>query len=305
MMRLLIAGGDGQLGKEFPAYHSDETAIICCSRTAMDITDIDSIRRAVGQHQPDALINAAAYTAVDRAEQDSDAAFAINAHGSENLARVAQENSLPFLHVSTDYVFAGDKPRGSLYLETATCAPRTVYGRSKLEGEQRALARCSRTFIVRTSWVFGRYGNNFPKTMLRVGQERDEIRVVADQWGGPTHAADIAAMLVKAAHAMSRTTPCNGILSQDFLPSGIYHYSGAPLCTWFEFATAIFAEAAPYGFRSPRLIPIATHEYPVAAERPANSGLDCSKLTTALAIPLSDWHAGLRLLIATLQKPEH
>lgn len=287
-MRILVAGGEGQLGREFPAYNTGEDVMVCCSRDQLDITDIQSVRRAVQQHQPDALINAAAYTAVDRAEQESDTAFAINAHGVENLARVAQEYNIPLLHVSTDYVFAGDKPHGSLYRETDTCAPRTVYGRSKLEGETRALAQCPNTFIVRTSWVFGRHGNNFPKTMLRLGQEREEIRVVADQWGGPTHAADIAQMLVIAAKA----------LQQGKLAPGIYHYSGTPLCTWFELATAVFAEAAKAGLRTPRLIPIATHEYPVPAERPANSALDCSKLTRALGVPPPDWHAGLRLLIA-------
>lgn len=290
-MRILVAGGEGQLGKEFPAYNTASDSVTCCARSTLDITDIHSIRNAVQQHQPEALINAAAYTAVDRAEQESDAAFAINAQGVENLAIVARESGIPLLHVSTDYVFAGDKPRNNAYQETDTCAPRTVYGRSKLEGEKRALAQCPDTFIVRTSWVFGRYGNNFPKTMLRLGQEREEIRVVADQWGGPTHAADIAHMLVVAA----------GALHQRTLAPGIYHYSGAPFCTWYDLATAVFAEAAKAGLRTPRLVPIASHEYPVPAERPANSALDCSKLTRALGIAPSDWQAGLRLLIANPQ----
>ena len=289
-MRLLITGGDGQLGREFASYQSANTTIITCPRNALDITDMESIRRAVQHHQPDAIINAAAYTAVDRAEQEIDAAFAINAYGVENLARAAEEHALPLLHVSTDYVFAGNKPRGEAYCETDDCEPRTVYGRSKLAGERLALAHCSRTFIARTSWVFGRYGNNFPKTMLRLGQEREELRVVADQWGGPTHAADIAAMLINAAHAL---------LGQSLAP-GIYHFSGTPLCTWFDLATAVFAEAGKAGLRTPRVIPIATHEYPVAAERPANSALDCNKLTQALAIPLSDWQAGIQMLVAEL-----
>ena len=287
-MRLLIAGGEGQLGKEFAELNTADCHIISCSRSAMDITDIESIRRAVQQHKPQALINAAAYTAVDRAEQEVDAAFAINATGVANLAHVANAYAIPLLHVSTDYVFAGDKPRGSLYRETDLCEPRTVYGRSKLEGERLALAHCANTCIVRTSWVFGRYGNNFPKTMLRLGQEREELRVVADQWGGPTHAADIASMLIIAAKARLNGT----------LMPGIYHYSGAPLCTWFDFANSIFLHAKKTGLRTPHVIPITSQEYPVAAERPANSAMDCSKLTDALGIVLPDWHIGIECLLS-------
>jgi dTDP-4-dehydrorhamnose reductase len=165
---------------------------------------------------------------------------------------------------------------GEAWKETDNCEPRSVYGHSKRVGEQQVLDACSRAVVLRTSWVFGRYGNNFPKTMLRLARERDELRVVGDQYGCPTHAGDIAITLVKAAQA---------ILERQ-LAAGIYHYAGAPACTWHAFAEQIIESAFAKGMleKKPRVIAIATHEYPVAAERPVNSVMDCSKLNNALGI---------------------
>lgn len=288
-MKLLIAGGEGQVGREFPLLADTTLDIVTCNRATLDITDPVSVRAALTQYQPDALVNAAAYTAVDKAESEADTAFAINATGAATLATAARDAGIPLLHISTDYVFDGDKPPMLAYSETDACAPQSVYGHSKRAGEQAVLAHYpENSLILRTSWVFGRFGNNFAKTMLRLGGEREEVRVVADQWGGPTYAADIARCLVLAARAMHAGT----------LTPGIYHYSGQPFCNWHAFAQAIFHCAAQHGLRTPqRVLPIASHEYPVAAKRPANSSLDSQRLCRTLGIAPSDWAAGLQQLL--------
>ncbi len=296
-LRILVAGGEGQLGREFAALAVDGIAadnmeIVCCARRELDITDPASIAVAFAQHQPQAVINAAAYTAVDRAETESEQAYLINADGAGHLARAAAQHQIPLLHVSTDYVFSGDRPIGEQWQESDACAPQSVYGASKLAGEQQVLASGANALILRTSWVFGRYGNNFPKTMLRLARERDELRVVGDQYGCPTHAGDIAKTLLMAARAMIDNT----------LAGGVYHYSGAQACTWHDFATHIIERAHALGKleKKPRIIAIATHEYPVAAKRPMNSVLDNSKLQQALGIKSTPWQQGLDVLLQSV-----
>ena len=292
-VRLLIAGGDGQVGSEFAEIQQPNVELIRCARAELDITNPASIDAALKKHQPQAVINVAAYTAVDRAEGEPDAAFAINATGAGNLAAAAARFGIPLLHVSTDYVFSGEKAVGKSWSEEDACEPRSVYGHTKLIGEEQVLELCSRAFVMRTSWVFGRYGNNFPKTMLRLARERDELRVVGDQIGCPTHAGDIAATLVKAAKA----------LINNELAAGIYHYAGAPACTWHAFAEQSIESAFTKGMltKKPRVIAIATHEYPVAAERPVNSVMDCSKLNNALGIQSAHWQNGLDVLLDHLR----
>ncbi|HSC74693.1 MAG TPA: dTDP-4-dehydrorhamnose reductase [Pseudomonadales bacterium] len=292
-LRILIAGGDGQLGQEFAHIAVPGVELIRCSRSELDITDPASIANAFAKYHPQVVINAAAYTAVDRAESDAEQAFAINANGAGHLAFAAETHSIPLLHVSTDYVFSGDKPEDELWAEEDICEPRSVYGHSKLIGEQQVMDDCSRALVLRTSWVFGRFGNNFPKTMLRLARERDELRVVGDQFGCPTHAGDIAATLVQAAQAMVAGK----------LESGIYHYAGAPACTWHAFAEQIIETAFAKGMiaKKPRVIAIATHEYPVAAVRPVNSVMDCSKLNNALGIASPQWQHGLDVLLDHLK----
>jgi dTDP-4-dehydrorhamnose reductase len=286
-VRVLVAGGEGQLGREFPALAETNMQIVCLGRTELNICDVASIRRAVQQRAPTAIINAAAYTAVDRAESEGSKAFSINAQGVANLAQVAQETGIALLHVSSDYVFSGEKPIGEAYTETDICEPRTVYGRSKREGECLALALCDKTIVLRTSWVFGRYGANFPKTMLRLARERPEIQVVADQWGCPTYATDIAKTLLLAATA----------LQKGALAAGIYHYAGAPACTWFDLASAILTQAAKHGHTLPTLTAINSKDYPTATPRPANSVLNCDKLNHALGLAPTNWQAGLAPVI--------
>lgn len=288
-MRILIAGGDGQVGREFADLAAENITLLRCARSELDITQSDSIRQVFEKFQPDVVINAAAYTAVDRAESEPDLAFVINAIGAGNLAHAAQARGIPLLHISTDYVFSGDKPAGKAWQESDVCEPRSVYGHTKLIGEEKVLEACSRAFVMRTSWVFGRYGNNFPKTMLRLARERDELRVVGDQYGCPTHAADIAATLLKAARAMIDGT----------LASGIYHYAGAPACSWHAFANATIERAFALGLleKKPNIISIATHEYPTAAQRPMNSEMCCKKLQQALGITAPQWRDGLGVLL--------
>ena len=293
LARILVAGGDGQLGQEFADIHQPGIELIRCSRGELDITNLNSIHSVFAKYQPQAVINAAAYTVVDRAETEAEQAFAINANGAGHLALVAESFNIPLLHVSTDYVFSGDKPVNEAWTEKDSCEPRSVYGHSKLIGEQQVLETCSRALVLRTSWVFGRYGNNFPKTMLRLARERDELRVVGDQYGCPTHAGDIAATLVKAAKAMITNE----------LAAGIYHYAGAPACTWHAFAEQIIETAFAKGMltKKPRVVAIATHEYPVAAERPVNSVMDYSKLNNALGIQSPQWQNGLDVLLSHLK----
>lgn len=290
-MRILVAGGEGQLGSEFGPLAGGGVEIVACGRSVLDITNPASIARALEAYQPDALVNAAAYTAVDKAETEREAAFAINATGPAHLAAAAAQAGIPLVHVSTDYVFDGQKPVPEAYTETDECNPRTVYGQSKREGELRVLAACPQAYIVRTSWVFGLTGGNFPKTMIRLARERDVLRVVADQWGCPTFSTDIANIIIQI------------IASREIVPPGIYHYAGQQPCTWYDFACAIVERAARAGVisRGPRVEPIGTADYPVPAPRPANSILSSGRLLSYWARPelACDWAVGLDRLISS------
>ncbi len=291
-MRVLVAGGEGQLGREFLALASNTVEIICCARMDLDITDLASIARALDVHQPDAIVNAAAYTAVDRAETDRERAFSVNADGAGNLARAANGAGIPLVHVSTDYVFSGDRPLGLAYRECDPCHPHTVYGASKLAGEQQVLAVGGDAFVLRTSWVFGCFGGNFPKTIMRLARERDALRVVSDQWGCPTFATDIATSIMALLDAAGRKQ----------VPGRLFHYAGSVACSWFDFADHVLDEALHMRLlaRKPILSPIMTVEYPVPAPRPHNSVLDCSRLLSEVpAVVLSDWKSGIKTLLAS------
>ncbi len=293
MMRILVAGGDGQVGREFAELQAtDGVDIIRCDRRQLDITRPDSIEAALHLYQPDALVNAAAYTAVDRAETNVEQAFAINAQGPEHLARAAARCGIPLVHISTDYVFDGDKPIGQSYTEQDICEPRTVYGQSKLAGERMLRAAWNDTYVLRTSWVFGRFGSNFPKTMLRLASERDVLRVVNDQWGCPTHAADIAQTIVRI------------LQTRDSVRPGIYHYAGDTACTWFDLADYVLEQAAEKRVLGHKILlePIPSSAYPVPAPRPFNSVLDSSVLLSSwsdTSATASDWRAGVARLLTS------
>ena len=283
--RILITGGSGQVGHCLKAQLQGCAELSVPDSTALNIADRRSVRQAVETFRPDYIINAAAYTAVDKAESDAERAFAVNREGARHLAEAAEAAGAAMLHISTDYVFDG--AGGAPYDEAAPTAPQNIYGASKLAGEQAVLAACRRAVVMRTSWVFGAHGQNFVKTMLRLGRERDSLGIVADQYGAPTAAADIAAALITI---VRRHTP-----EQLAERAGIYHYCGSPYASWFEFAETIFAEAVAQGVlaKIPAVKPIATADYPTPAKRPADSRLDCGKIRTVFGIEPCDWHSAL------------
>lgn len=283
--RILITGGSGQVGHCLKAQLEGCAELSVPDSSALNIADRRSVRQAVETFRPDYIINAAAYTAVDKAESDAERAFAVNRDGARYLAEAAEAAGAAMLHISTDYVFDG--AGGAPYDEAAPTAPQNIYGASKLVGEQAVLAACRRAVVMRTSWVFGAHGQNFVKTMLRLGRERDSLGIVADQYGAPTATADIAAALITI---VRRHTP-----EQLAERAGIYHYCGSPYASWFEFAETIFAEAAAQGVlaKIPAVKPIATADYPTPAKRPADSRLDCGKIRTVFGIGPCDWHSAL------------
>ena len=290
-MKILVTGANGQVGHCLQQQLAESNwEFVALTRAELDISAAKAVETAVQQIQPDVIINAAAYTAVDKAEQERDLAFAINRDGPANLARAAKHINAAILHISTDYVFAGDA--AGTYNEDAPTAPQGVYGHSKLEGEQAVAAANDKHIILRTAWVFGEHGNNFVKTMIRMGGTRDTLGIVADQEGGPTYAGDIAkALLVIAQQYTAGKT----------IAWGIYHYSGLPHISWFGFAQHIFAEveqAQLYEKAVPQLNAITTADYPTPAKRPANSKLDCSKIEHMFGVTASDWQLALKNISA-------
>lgn len=290
-MRVLITGARGQVGHELLRRAPSGFEVMGLGSSELDIGDAGSVESTLRQLWPRLIINAAAYTAVDKAESEPEQAYRVNRDGVANLARAAAEIGAPILHISTDYVFAGDAQQP--YLETDPTAPSGVYGASKLAGEQVLAEIHPRHLVLRTSWVFGAHGNNFVKTMLRLGRERDKLGVVADQHGGPTPADSIADALWQLASSYR---------SQGNLQWGIYHFSGAPACSWHDFAVEIFRQAGQMGLleRLPRVDAISTSDYPTPARRPAWSVLSCSRLEADHGIGQPDWREGLRRVLEEL-----
>ena len=284
-MKLLVIGRSGQLATELQARADSALEITALPRETVDLTDPESAARAIQESEADAVINAAAYTAVDKAESEEETARLVNAAAPAAMARAAAERGLPFLHVSTDYVFAGDGT--AAWKPDDPTGPLGVYGRTKLEGEDGVRAAGGTHAILRTSWVFSAHGANFVKTMLRLGRERERLTVVADQIGGPTSAADIADTLIIMARG----------LIADPGKSGTYHFSGAPDVSWADFAREIFSQAG----LTVEVAAIPTSAYPTPARRPANSRLDCSSLTAGFGIPRPDWRQGLAAVLKQLE----
>lgn len=287
-MKLLITGSRGQVGCNLVEQATCRGwTLLACDYDELDITDRDAVLRQVTQFAPDLIINAAAHTAVDKAETEVSASYAINRDGPAYLAEAVQLVGAVMLHISTDYVFAGDKD--GLYIESDAVDPQGVYGASKLAGELAVAELCPRHLILRTAWVFGEHGNNFVKTMLRLARERNELGIVSDQVGGPTYAGDIAHALLTMAEQAFRP---------EFTQWGVYHFAGEPHVSWFQFAGLIFEEAYQQGVlaHNVTLQPILTCNYPTAARRPLNSRLDCNKLTQVFALPSSNWIGALKNL---------
>ncbi|MCJ9429767.1 dTDP-4-dehydrorhamnose reductase [Kordiimonas marina] len=292
MKRIFVAGKSGQVAlalQELDGKHN--MAVQCFGRPDFDLTDADGVKAAVQAFAPDAVINAAAYTAVDQAESDEVTALAVNAQGAANLAAAAHAVDVPFLHISTDYVFDGTKD--TPYLETDATGPTGAYGRSKLAGEQAVMASNPDAMIFRTAWVYSATGKNFVKTMLMLAEKRDELGVVADQAGNPTYAPDIAEALIGVVRH---------IFAEGWQPSyaGVYHLAGTGDTTWYDFALATFAEGAKHGHPVPTVAALTTAEYPTPAKRPANSRLDCGKLEKTFGIQLPKWQDSLKRCVDRL-----
>ncbi|WP_416137035.1 dTDP-4-dehydrorhamnose reductase [Halomonas sp. HK25] len=294
-MRVLITGANGQVGHELVRLAPEGMEVIGLSSAELDITRGADVQAKVEQYHPGIVINAAAYTAVDRAEQEPERAYAVNDKGVRHLAQAAASAGVPLLHISTDYVFDGNA--STAYLEEDTPCPTGVYGASKLAGEQALAEALPRNIILRTSWVFGSHGNNFVKTMLRLGREREELSVVADQYGCPTSAASIARALWALA-VLYR--------DQGELEWGVYHFAGTPHCTWYDFAEAVFEVAFERGYihQKPFLNAIGTVDYPTPANRPAWSVLDSSLLNHTFSMAPLDWREELRNVLDELGTQE-
>lgn len=287
-MKVLITGKNGQVGSCLVSQLSNIASIdfLALGREELDITNAVQVNKIVNEYKPNVIINAAAYTAVDKAESEAVLANAINNIGPKNLAKAAACVNASIIHISTDYVFAGNKE--GLYTETDEVNPQGVYGQTKLAGEQSVAQECEAHIILRTAWVFSEFGNNFAKTMLRLAKTRDTLDVVGDQFGGPTCAGDIAKTLINIAQQ----------LEQGSTKFGIYNYSGYPHVSWQQFASEIFEKASAQKLIQSSIIvnSISTANYPTPAKRPANSKLDCSKIATDFFIQPSDWKTALNNL---------
>lgn len=290
-MKVLITGSSGQVGRCLVEQLTEmkEAEFLALDRKALDITDESAVDKIVSSFLPDVIINAAAYTAVDRAEEEVELSYAINRDGPTNLAKAANKVGAAILHISTDYVFAGNK-HGE-YTETDETDPQSVYGKSKLAGEHAVVKVCNRHIILRTAWVFSEYGSNFVKTMLRLAETRDSLGIVADQFGGPTYAGDIAKALISIARS---------ITSYNKICFGTYHFSGLPHVSWCEFSKKIFDEAKRQGVlnKTININSISTLDFPTAAKRPENSKLNNEKIQTQFGIEPSDWQSALKNLKA-------
>lgn len=285
-MKVLLTGAKGQLGRCFSDRCPAGWDILATDSDALDITNLEQVRKIAVAYQPNFIVNAAAYTAVDKAEVEHDIAALINDIGPKNLATVAKEVGARLVHISTDYVFDGEAT--TPYIEDAPTNPLGVYGQTKLNGELAVSQVQSEALIIRTAWVFSEYGNNFVKTMLRLAQGRERLGIVADQRGCPTYAGDIASAVIT--------------LLQKEAPGGIYHFCGDSEVAWNEFAEIIFSSALNQGVLAqiPIVDGITTEQYPTPAKRPKYSVLNCEKIQNE-GVALSLWQEQLQFVIAHCQ----
>jgi dTDP-4-dehydrorhamnose reductase len=283
-MRLLVLGGSGQLGSALRTVALPAGVQLAAPpRATVDLTDTAALERLIAAEPWSAVINAAGYTNVDGAEREEALALAINAEAAGRLAAATASRGIPFVHVSTDYVFDGRK--GAPYLETDVAMPLNAYGHSKLAGERRVSAANPRHVILRTAWLFSAFGNNFVRTILRLAQERERVGIVADQVGCPTAARDVAKACLDVALRCAA--------APDRAPYGTYHYAGAEAATWFDFATAIIEQAGNRLARAPRVEPTTTAQYASPAVRPADSRLDCSAIAATFGLKPPSWRPAL------------
>lgn len=284
---VLITGAYGQLGNEMKRKtdRNDNFRFYFTDADTLDITDIHAIDKFVQEYHIRYIVNCAAYTAVDKAEDDAELCYKINRDAVVNLGNVASKYGAKVIHISTDYVFDGTNSRP--YVETDPVSPKSVYGKSKQEGEAELLKVCPDSIIIRTAWLYSFFGNNFVKTMIKLGQERDTLNVVADQTGTPTNAADLAEAIVK----ILEYSNANGV------EAGIYHYSDEGVTTWYDFTLAIHREA---GITTCQVNPITTDQYPTKAARPQYSVLDKTKIKTTFGISIPKWEDSLNICVKEL-----
>ncbi len=285
MISVLVTGGNGQLGtslQELSNFYA-EIKFVFKDVDELDITSNESLEKCFKDHEFDYLINCAAYTAVDKAEEEKEKAYLINAEAVKNLCEICKSSGVTMIHISTDFIFDGSNT--APYHEKDVADPINVYGASKLKGENYIVDSLSKYFIIRTSWVYSQYGNNFVKTMLRLGKSKQEISVVSDQIGCPTSAIDLANVIIRLITSKS----------QKF---GIYHYSGFGETNWFEFATKIFEEKGV----NIKVNPIKTEEYPTLARRPKYSVLNTSKIKEVLEIDIPSWKDSLKHILEELNE---
>ena len=296
-MKILVLGANGQVGSELGVQLNDvpflgegRFTIILASRSDVDVTDFHALRGFLDDHEPNWIINATAYTAVDRAETEVAQAYNVNEHTVRVLAEYCVANNANLIHISTDYVFDGGGERP--FCEESKVAPLGVYGASKFAGEEAIRSTLARHIILRTAWVFGASGGNFVKTMLRLAETRSQLGVVGDQYGAPTSARGIAKAIASLLSQMSQAESTD----QRW---GTYHYTGKPFVSWAEFAREIFLRATQLAIISctPSVSAIATEQYPTPAKRPNNSRLDCSKIQEAFGIESDNWHLSLEEML--------
>ncbi|WP_187992549.1 dTDP-4-dehydrorhamnose reductase [Vibrio harveyi] len=291
LKKVLVTGSNGQVGRCLVERLTsrDDIELLAVDREQLDITNQASVDEVVSKFRPNFIINAAAYTAVDKAEEEAELSYAINEQGPKFLAEAANRTDAVILHISTDYVFEGNKDE--LYSEEDETNPQGVYGASKLAGELAVIKASPKHIILRTAWVFCEHGNNFVKTMLRLAEDRSELSIVGDQFGGPTYAGDIASALIIMVDTIAE--------KEQQAQFGIYHYSGRPYVSWFEFAECILANALECGLleKTPSLSSITTAQYPTPAKRPASSKLNLNKIKRDYAIDASDWQKVVTNLI--------
>ncbi|TGP56907.1 dTDP-4-dehydrorhamnose reductase [bacterium M00.F.Ca.ET.230.01.1.1] len=290
-MRIAVTGREGQVAASLveAARGRDDVKVVAVGRPALDLARPDTVFAALETARPDIVVSAAAYTAVDQAEDEKDLAFAVNATGAGKVAEAAARLGVPVIHLSTDYVFDGTKD--GAYVETDPTAPLGAYGASKLAGEEAVAAANPRHLILRTAWVYSPFGRNFVKTMLKLASDRDEISVVADQWGNPTSALDIADAILHAAAKLR---------DKDFAAFGVYHLAGEGDTNWSGFARHILDTSRAFGGPHARVRDIATSDYPTKAKRPQNSRLSSARFQSVFGWHAPHWRASVEVVIGQL-----
>ncbi|MEL6201171.1 MAG: dTDP-4-dehydrorhamnose reductase [Pseudomonadota bacterium] len=290
MAKVLLIGRGGQVATELVRRKPDWCQLEVAGRDTIDLINTDKIRPPIASSRADLIINAAAYTAVDKAEEDSETAHLVNAIAPGEIALGAADIGAPIIHISTDYVFNGEGKRP--YSEGDATAPLGVYGRTKLAGEKAVASATDKHLIVRTAWVYSAHGHNFVKSMLRLGEKHDRLTIVSDQLGSPTSASDLADAIWTIAGRLSENPH-----EDDF---GIVNIAGDDIATWYDFARAVFAISEAYGGPRPEVVPILTEDYPTPARRPANSRLGLAKLENHFGINMQPWRTALEEVLKEL-----